>query len=207
MSLRTPIISRDRVISLSNVGTTPAVTAATGVGASPFPGVYVSEEAGEGLLRMTKISFVAAAFPMGDGTSHASYLGQTIYKFPVGLVLEIGAVLDIVSCSSVGGATGLNTGAAFKIAVGSVTQVAAGTQATTNVDHIASQSATFTAFAAAAFTASRSTVVQFGTASTGGSVYLNLGAASTETTTTGADTVTITGSYTFAWLLQGKTGQ
>lgn len=207
MSLTSPAVTHDRIKTLMNVGTQPTVAAATGVGVSPGTGINITEEAGAGGLRSTKITFTNATFAMGDGTSHASYLGQNIYRFPVGVVLELGAQLDITACSSLGAATGLNTGAAFKVAVGSVTQIAAGTQATTNVDHIASQAATFTAFAAAAFCAGRTTQVAFGTKTTAGDVFLNLGAASTETTTTGADTVTISGTYVFHWMLLGKTGQ
>ncbi len=208
--LQTPSAVQERPTNLRTVGSQPTVAAAAGVGVSPNPGIFVADY-GDGVLRTTIVTLVNAKIATSDGTSNAAYVGQNIYRFPVGTVIIFGGSFDCTGFSTVGGATGINTGVAVKMAVGTVTQTAVGgTQATTVVNIVASTATTMTLFSGAAFNAAIATGASnliVGTGSTSGNVFFNIGVATGSTTTTGADVVTVSGTIAFTWALLGKTGQ
>lgn len=162
----------------------------------------------DGIHMRTVFTLASVQVTMADGTSHLSYGSLKLCDFPTGFLFRQGGCFDLTALRSVGGATGLNTGAALVISLGSAAADNGATLTGNEVSFIASTGTTLSSFVAAASTTSSSPATTLlGTASTAVSLYFNAAANSSETTTTGADTLTLSGTFLLDWTIVGKTGQ
>ena len=167
------------------------------VGAIPTVNGLSVQEAGNGLLRKTVLTFEDVHFALTDEAGVVAYSGKKVYDFPTGLVTIQGAVADLALTKS---SAGVNDDFDGDVGVGTVTASNNGTLASTE-QNIIPTTATPQAVAGAttADGVSTAAVVLDGTA-TAADVYLNflVDDADQDVTGTPADLI-VNGTLTLLW--------
>jgi len=197
-------MSRYEQLSVGELTTTRESIVTFGVGTkegvtSAVKNAYKVTERGTDVVHKTVFTFTDTPLTVADtGTG----VGVKIYTFPVGRILPLGGAGSLAITTTSALASTLNASSTMAWGVGSVTQAAGTTLASTEQDFIQTtaitSSATIDVAGAAAAGVGLAVVTPFAGVSTATALFLNF-AVATATDIDADATITVTGSFNIYW--------